>query len=170
MSRPEQPAPPRPAVMPANVRAGQVISLVEIAGGIGSRIDAPRLADEFGADLGVLLPIIDAAELLGLVRIEKGDVILTDLGLKFQKTSKQKVRMLKDILAQTEPFRTALELTSKRKYVTSEEVAETLTGRGVAWHYIPEVNQHIVNELLIHWSIYAGFLSYNGKSGKFQKV
>lgn len=170
MSRPEPVPSSHPLVMPANVRAGQVISLVEITGGIGSRVDAPRLADEFGADLAVLLPILDCAEMLGLAQSEKGDIILTELGLKFQKTSKNKVRMLRDSLMRIEPFRTALELASRKKHVTSMEVAETLTSRGITWHYIPEINERIVNDLLIHWSIYAGFLAYNGKTGKFQKV
>jgi len=164
------PALPRTLVMPGNVRSGQVISLVEVTGGLGAKVDAPRLADELGWDISVLLPALDAAEMLGLVRSEKGDIFLTDLGLKFQKTSKNKVRMLKDMLVQIEPFRTALELASKKKHVTSSEVAESLEERGFKWHYMPDINERIVNDLLIHWSIYAGFLGYNGKTGKFQKV
>jgi hypothetical protein len=156
--------------MPGNVRAGQVISLVEITGGLGSKIDAPRLADELGADIAVLLPILDAAEMLGLTRSEKGDIFLTELGLKFQKTSKNKVRMLKDRLMQIEPFWTALELASRRRSVTTAEVADSLSQRGVKWHFTPELNERIVNDLLIHWAIYAGLLSYSGKTGKFQKV
>src|SRR5713226_8843205 len=105
--------------MPGNVRGGQVISLVEIPGSIGGRVDAPKLADELGADIAVLLPILDAAEMLGLVRTEKGDVHLTELGLKFQKTSKNKIKILKERLATIEPFRTALELASRGKHVTA---------------------------------------------------
>ena len=170
MNRSDAQFPTRPLLMPANVRAGQVISLVEITGGIGSKVDAPRLADEFGADLGILLPILDCAEMLGLTRSEKGDIFLTELGLKFQKTTKHKVRMLRDTLMQIEPFRTALELTSGKKHVTSRDVAQTLEDRGIKWHYLPEINERIVNDLLIHWSIYAGLLGYNGKTGKFQRV
>ncbi|MDV3277544.1 MAG: AAA-associated domain-containing protein [Nitrososphaerales archaeon] len=170
MSRTEPSAPSLPLVMPGSVRAGQVISLVEITGGLGSKVDAPQLADEFGADIAVLLPILDCAEMLGLTRSEKGDIFLTDLGLKFQKTTKNKVRMLKDKLMQIEPFWTALELASRKRSVTSAEVAESLARRGVKWHYRPELNERIVNDLLIHWAIYADLLSYNGKTGKFQKV
>ncbi|MDG6981665.1 MAG: hypothetical protein JRN51_11220, partial [Nitrososphaerota archaeon] len=52
---------PTALMMPGNVRAGQVISLVEIAGSIGGRVDVPKLADELGADIAVLLPIWDAS-------------------------------------------------------------------------------------------------------------
>jgi len=161
---------PTALMMPGTVRAGQVISLVEVAGGIGGRVDAPKLADELGADLGVLLTIMDAAEMLGLVRMEKGDVYLTELGLKFQKTSTNKVKILKERLANIEPFRTALELASKRKSVTAREVAEDLAEMGMRWHYLPEMNETLIKTLLIHWSIYAGLLRYDGKSEKFQKA
>jgi NitT/TauT family transport system ATP-binding protein len=155
--------------MPANVRAGQVISLVEVTGGLGPRVDVPRLADELGEDMAVLLPILDAAEMLGLVRSEKGDVYLTELGLRFQKTPKNKVRMLKDKLAAIEPFRTALELASKGRPVTAEQVAESLSEIGIKWHYQPELNESLINALMIHWTIYGGLLRYDGKSGKFQR-
>lgn len=161
---------PTALLMPGNVRGGQVISLVEIVGGIGGKVDAPKLADELGADIAVLLPILDTAEMLGLVRIEKVDVHLTDLGLKFQKTSKNKLRILKERIATIEPFRTALELASKGKPISAGQVADTLTEMGLKWHYQPEINEALVRALLIHWAIYAGLLSYDGKSGKFTKA
>ena len=155
--------------MPANVRAGQVISLVEITGGIGGKVDAPKLADELGADIAVLLPILDAAEMLGLVRSEKGDVHLTELGLRFQKTSKSKMKILKDRIATIEPFRTAVEFASRGKPFTAAQVADALQEMGLRWHYQPEINESLIRRLLIHWAIYAGLLAY-GKSGKFHKV
>lgn len=169
MAEPHRPL-PTALMMPANVRGGQVISLVEVAGSIGGKVDVPKLADELGADIAVLLPIIDAAEMLGLVRTEKGDVHLTELGHKFQKTTKEKLRMMKDRIAAIEPFRTALELTSKGKQVTSSHVAESLSEMGLKWHYQPDINESLIRTLLIHWAIYAGLLKYDGKSGKFAKA
>ena len=157
-------------IMPGNVRAGQVISLVEVTGGLGAKVDVPRLADELGADIAVLLGVLDAAEMLGLVKSEKGDVYLTELGLKFQKASRNKVRMLKDRLAGIEPFRTALDLASKGKPVTAGQVADTLTEIGIKWHYQPDLNEELIRALLVHWTIYGGLMSYDGKTGKFQKL
>ena len=157
-------------LMPGTVMGGQVISLVEITGSIGGKVDAPKLADEMGADLAVLLPILDAAEMLGLVRNEKADVHLTELGLKFQKTTKNKLRVIKDRVAMVEPFKMALELASKGKHVTASQVADALAEMGLRWHYKPELNEALIKTLLIHWAIYAGLLSYDGKSDKFLKV
>jgi len=156
--------------MPATVRAGQVISLVEVTGGIGGKVDIPKLADELGDDIAVLLPILDGAEMLGLVRTEKGDLHLTELGLKFQKTSKNKVRVLRDRLAAIEPFRTALELASRSKSIKASQVSESLAEIGLKWHYQPEINEQLIKALLIHWAITGGLLAYDGKSGKFQKA
>lgn len=169
MAEPHRPLPVA-LMMPANVRGGQVISLVEVTGSIGGRVDAPKLADELGADIAVLLPILDAAEMLGLVRSEKGDVHLTELGHKFQKTSKLKLKMLKDKIAAIEPFRTALELSAKGKPITAAHVAESLSELGLKWHYQPDINEALIQALLIHWGIYAGLLRYDGKSGKFQRI
>lgn len=156
--------------MPGNVRGGQVISLVEITGTLGQRVDVPKLADEMGADIAVLLPILDAAEMLGLVRVDKGDVVLTELGLKFQKTTKNKFAILKEKMASIEPFRTAIGLAPKGKTVTAAEVAEALGEMGLRWHYQPEINESLVRTLLIHWTIYGGLLKYDGKADKFQRA
>lgn len=160
----------RPPMMPADVRAGQVIGLVEITGGLGTPIDVAKLSDEFGANLETLLPILDAGEMLGLVKVDKGDVFLTEFGVKFQKASKQKVRLLREHLTKIEPFKTALELASKKESVLANEICDALSERDIRWHHTPDLNESLVQALLIHWAIYAGLLSYNGKTGKFQKA
>ena len=160
----------RSQVMPANVRAGQIIGLVEMTGGLGAPIDASDLAEEFGFDIATLLPIIDTAEMLGLVRADKGEVSLTDFGLKFQKLAKRKVSLLKDQISQIEPFKTALDLVVSKKSVSARDVAEALQLKDIRWHHTPELNEGLVKSLLIHWAIYAGILTYNGKTGKFQKA
>jgi NitT/TauT family transport system ATP-binding protein len=169
LSEPGRPL-PTALLMPGHVRGGQVISLVEIAGSFGGKADIPKLADEMGADIAVLLPIIDAAEMLGLVRVEKGDVHLTELGLKFQKTTKNKLLVLKDRIATIEPFRTALELAPRGKTVTASQVAGALGEMGLKWHFQPEINESLIRTLLIHWAIYAGLLKYDGKSDKFTRA
>ena len=156
--------------MPGNVTGGQVISLVEITASIGGKVDAPKLADELGANIAVLLPVLDAAEMLGLVRTEKGDVHLTELGQKFQKASKTKLKLIRDRIAAIEPFRTAVALASRGKPVMVSQIAESLDEIGLRWHYQPEMNESLIRTLLIHWTIYPGLLRYDGKSGKFQKV
>ena len=137
---------------------------------MGSPIELSTLADEFAANIETLLPIVDTGEMLGLVKSEKGKVSLTEFGSKFQKTTKHKVRLLRDALSKIEPFKTAVELTTKKKLFSVREIAEALGSKDQRWHHSPELNEALVKALLIHWAIYAGMLKYDGRTGKFQKA
>lgn len=157
-------------VMPANVRPGQVIGLVEVTGGLGSRVDVSTLADELGDDIAILLPILDAAELLGLVQSAAGAVVLTDFGQEFQKQVKDKVLMLKGNLSKLEPFRTTLELMARKGEVSARDVSEELAVEGIRLHHKDDLNESLVQALLLHWGIRAGLLRYDGRSGRFQQI
>lgn len=157
-------------VMPPNVRPGQVIGLVEVTGGLGSKVDVSTLADELGADIAVLLPILDTAELLGLVNSVKGDVILTDFGAEFQKEVKNKITMLKGRLAKIEPFRTAIEFARKTGEVTAREVADELSIEGLKLHHQDDLNVTLIQALLLHWGIRSGLFRYDGRTGGFQPL
>jgi hypothetical protein len=78
--------------------------------------------------------------------------------------------IIKEKVAPIEPFRTAIELASKGESTTASEVAKTLRARGIEWHYKPELNELLVRNLLIHWAIRAGLLSYDGEDEKFSLV
>ena len=156
------------AVMLPNVRTGEILGLVETTRRLGSPLDLSRLAIELGAKINTLLPILDAAEMLGLLKVEGGVVALTEFGIKFQNATKNKLRLVRDQLAKIEPFNTALALSAHRHTFSSDEVAETLSEKGVQWHQEPEVNQAVVRGLLIDWAIHAGLLQYIA-TDKFRK-
>ena len=162
-------APKKLSLIPGNVRAGQVISLVEVTGGLGSKITAAHLADELGVDIAVFIPILDTAEMLGLVKAEKGEISLTDFGLKFQKTTKDKVRLLTEQLAKLEPFKTAVDMAANRGSVSAQEVASALAEKGIEWYHEPELNVDLIRTILIHWAIYGRLLTYN-REGRFEPV
>ena len=109
----------RQLIMPEDVRAIQVVSLVEEIGTLGSGMTFTRLAEKTGVDVDVLPQILKTAEMLGLVRNEGGYLSLTEEGLGFQGSSIERISTLKATLASIEPFRTAVELTSKNGSTTS---------------------------------------------------
>ena len=154
-------------MMPAHVRTGQVMGLVDVAAELGALTDLARLADELGDDIDTLLPILDTAEMLGLVEVKKGIVSLTLLGSRFHKAPRYKIHMIREPLSKLEPFKTALDLAAHTHALSSAEVARNLANRGIIWHHEPELNEAAVHGLLVHWSVYPGLLRYNGKTGKF---
>jgi NitT/TauT family transport system ATP-binding protein len=81
-----------------HARPGGVAGLLELLLDKGGRDDIYRLADDLAFDIDDLLPIVDAAQLLGFLKIEEGDATITDRGAEFGNS---------EILRQKEIFRDA---------------------------------------------------------------
>ncbi len=81
-----------------HARPGGIAGLLEIIIDFGGRADVYRLADELAFELDDLLPIVDAAQLLGFLKLEEGDVSITAEGREFAES---------EILKQKELFREA---------------------------------------------------------------
>ena len=84
-----------------HARPGGVAGLLELLLDKGGRDDIYRLADDLAFEIDDLLPIVDAAQLLGFLKVEEGDASITGKGAEFANS---------EILRQKELFRdTAIE-------------------------------------------------------------
>jgi NitT/TauT family transport system ATP-binding protein len=81
-----------------HARPGGVAGLLELLLDKGGRDDIYRLADDLAFEVDDLLPIVDAAQLLGFLKIEEGDAAITPSGTEFANS---------EILRQKELFRDA---------------------------------------------------------------
>jgi len=81
-----------------HARPGGVAGLLELLLDKGGRDDIYRLADDLAFEIDDLLPIVDAAQLLGFLTIEEGDAAITPSGTEFANS---------EILRQKELFRDA---------------------------------------------------------------
>ena len=81
-----------------HARPGGIAGLLELLLDKGGRDDIYRLADDLAFEIDDLLPIVDAAQLLGFLKIEEGDAAITEPGTEFANS---------EILRQKELFRTA---------------------------------------------------------------
>jgi len=81
-----------------HARPGGMAGLLELLLDKGGRDDIYRLADDLSFEIDDLLPIVDAAQLLGFLTIEEGDSTITPTGTEFANS---------EILRQKELFRTA---------------------------------------------------------------
>src|SRR3989475_12091135 len=66
----------------AKVSVGQILGLVEAVDEVGGVADAAKISREVEMDVDRLGPILTAAEFLGLVTIEDGDIRITELSRK----------------------------------------------------------------------------------------
>jgi NitT/TauT family transport system ATP-binding protein len=81
-----------------HARPGGMAGLLELLLDKGGRDDIYRLADDLAFEIDDLLPIVDAAQLLGFLTIEEGDAVITESGTEFANS---------EILRQKELFRVA---------------------------------------------------------------
>jgi NitT/TauT family transport system ATP-binding protein len=81
-----------------HARPGGMAGLLELLIDKGGRDDIYRLADDLAFEIDDLLPIVDAAQLLGFLKIEEGDAAITPAGEEFANS---------EILRQKELFRDA---------------------------------------------------------------
>lgn len=81
-----------------HARPGGVAGLLELLIDKGGKDDIYRLADDLAFEIDDLLPIVDAAQLLGFLIVEEGDAAITPTGSAFANS---------EILRQKELFREA---------------------------------------------------------------
>jgi NitT/TauT family transport system ATP-binding protein len=81
-----------------HARPGGMAGLLELLLDKGGRDDIYRLADDLAFEIDDMLPIVDAAQLLGFLKIEEGDAAITETGAEFANS---------EILRQKELFRDA---------------------------------------------------------------
>jgi NitT/TauT family transport system ATP-binding protein len=81
-----------------HARPGGMAGLLELLLDKGGRDDIYRLADDLSFEIDDLLPIVDAAQLLGFLTVEEGDAAITPSGTEFANS---------EILRQKELFRDA---------------------------------------------------------------
>lgn len=81
-----------------HARPGGMAGLLELLLDKGGRDDIYRLADDLAFEIDDLLPIVDAAQLLGFLKVEEGDAAITESGEEFANS---------EILRQKELFRDA---------------------------------------------------------------
>jgi NitT/TauT family transport system ATP-binding protein len=81
-----------------HARPGGIAGLLELLIDKSGRDDIYRLADDLAFEIDDLLPIVDAAQLLGFLKIEEGDAVITKSGEEFANS---------EILRQKELFREA---------------------------------------------------------------
>jgi NitT/TauT family transport system ATP-binding protein len=77
-----------------HARPGGVAGLLEFLIDKNGREDIYRLADDLAFEIDDLLPIVDAAQLLGFLTIEEGDAVITPTGANF---ANSEIRLQKEL-------------------------------------------------------------------------
>ncbi len=147
-----------------HTRPGGMAGLLEILADLGPRIDLRKLADELSLEVDALLPTIDTASLLGLLRVEEGDAIITPEGLAFAHADIQarKAMFRKAALANVPLLRQMEQsLKAKNDRTLSDEFFHDLLDE----HFSEDESRRQL-ETAIQWGRYAELFDYDAATGK----
>ncbi|MEM2873305.1 MAG: AAA-associated domain-containing protein [Nitrososphaerales archaeon] len=147
------------------VHYSRLIGLLEALEDFGGKVDVAKIADDLNLELDDLLPVIEAAELLGFLRTESGDISLTNEGLEFLSdgTRGRKKHLGKKLLT-LDHFKKLIEFINQKedKSITKEELSNFLAKE---FH---EIDSKAVSEWTIEWGRHGLLLRYNSKEDKIK--
>lgn len=144
----------------ANVSVGQILGLVEAIDETGGVADVATISQEVEMDVDRLGPILDAAEFLGLLVVEEGDVRTTDLSRKVLSANvRGRKAILRDVIDDVPVFRMVLDMARKaRRPFERREIMEAITARA---------GSHQAEDLfkaLVYWGRYVELLQYDSRT------
>lgn len=144
----------------ARVSVGQILGLVEAIDEVGGSADAATISQEVEMDIDRLGPIIDAAELLGFVKVEEGDLTITDLSRKVLHANvRERKKIIRDIIDDVPIFKRVMEM--------ARTVSRPLSRDEVLGAIAAQVGSHNADDLfnaLIYWGRYTELVSYDSES------
>src|SRR5260370_29429474 len=152
------------AIMLPHTRPGGMAGLLEILVDQGGRSDLRRLADELSLEVDALLPTVDTAGLLGLLRVEEGDAIITPEGQEFARGDIQTRKNIfrKAALAHV-PLLRQMEQSLKAK---SDRTLPDEFFRDLLDEHFSEDEARRQLETAIQWGRYAEIFDYDAATGK----
>jgi NitT/TauT family transport system ATP-binding protein len=151
-------------VMLPHTRPGGFVGLLEILADQGGRVDLHRLADELSLEIDALLPSVETAVLLGFLRVEEGDAVITPEGQAFAQADIQarKAIFRKAALANVPLLRQMEQaLKAKSNRTLSDEFFHDLLDE----HFGEEESRRQL-ETAIQWGRYAEIFDYDAATGK----
>ncbi|MCR4404817.1 MAG: AAA-associated domain-containing protein [Candidatus Acetothermia bacterium] len=147
-----------------NTGVNRIFGLLELLDDRGGREDIYRLADELGYELGELLAVIQAAELLGFLETPGGDVLLLPLGKRaIEGDTNLKKALFKEQLRRLGLFRHLSDYLQAREgqAASREEILEELA------HLLPQEDPEQLFETLLNWGRYGELFGYDPDEDRF---
>lgn len=143
----------------------EIIGLLEVVKDYKGKEDIAKLADDFDLEIDEILPEAEAAELLGFVVIENGDIKLTEKGKQILRSGiKERRKIFREQLLKLDIFKNLIAyLKEKGGKVSREEIFEFLKQN------LPgDFNVNFRD--IINWGRYANIISYDSENDEISLV
>jgi NitT/TauT family transport system ATP-binding protein len=145
---------------------GGLAGLLEILSAMGGRADLPHLASDLVFEIDDLLPIVDAAQLLGLADVHDADIELTAVGQEFVAADILTSKQLFAAQASTRaPLVRAIyqALKSTKDHTLPDRFFLDLLGRGFT-----EAEARRQLDTAIDWGRYGELFEYDADAGRLR--
>jgi NitT/TauT family transport system ATP-binding protein len=153
----------RPIMLP-HTRPGGMAGLLEIVADQAGRVDLRRLAEDLSLEVDALLPTVDTAVLLGLLRVEEGEAVITPEGRDFARGDIQTRKKLFRATALAHvPLLRQMEQALKAK---SDRTLPDEFFRDLLDEHFSEDESRRQLETAIQWGRYAEIFDYDAATGK----
>ena len=147
----------------AKVSVGQILGLVEAVDEVGGAADVARISQEVDMDVDRLGPILGAAELLGLVSVQDGDLRITDLSRKLLTANvRERKAIVRGIIDDLPVFRRITDM--------ARTAGRPLERREVIDAIAANVGSHQAEDVfraLVYWGRYVELVRYDSESEQF---
>lgn len=147
-----------------HARPGGIAGFMELLVDRGCRDDLYKLADELAMDVDDLLPIVEAAQMLGFVVLREGDVEITKEGRVFGEADIQRQKeMFRDAALKNVAILRLIENTlhAKRDHAIGEEFFRDILDEHFS---ADEVERQF--ETVLNWGRYAEIFDYDSETGR----
>lgn len=107
-----------------------LLGFIELLDDAGSKSEIARIASREDLNLDSLLPILESGEILGLIKVQEGEVSMTQKAHFFIAASlKVRKKMLRDIIVNIDIFKRIIDLIKQTEdgYVTKDELSKYLS-------------------------------------------
>jgi len=147
-----------------HARAGSIAGLLELLNDRGGSDDLYHLAEELLMEVDDLLPIVEAATLLGFATLEEGDVQVTASGKAFAEA---------DISTRRQLFREAalahvslLQQINSSLERKSDHAMPLEFFRDIVEKYAPESDVQAQLDTVLHWGRYGNLFTYDSEGDR----
>ncbi|HTT73477.1 MAG TPA: AAA-associated domain-containing protein [Thermoplasmata archaeon] len=143
----------------------EMLGLLVLLNGHKGSEDVALLADDLDLEIDEILPSLDNAELLGLVKVQDGRATFTELGKRFISASiRDRKEILREQLKRTTLFKTLLRAldSAPDHYLNDEQLASIVA-------FIPGPTDEAVTTI-INWGRYAELFRYDPEEHRLVAV
>jgi NitT/TauT family transport system ATP-binding protein len=144
-----------------------LLGFLEVLDDLGGKSDVAEIASKQGLELDDLLPILESGEMLGLVKVQSGDVSITEKGHLFIAASpKVRKKILRDIIVNLDIFKKLIDLIqqSEKGNITKEDFLDFISDNEINFDLSNEDDGFYDFDWIIEWGRQSLILNYDANA------